>query len=135
MSGNGNGHSNGKGNGHGNGNGNGHKNGNGLNIAPVPLRVAVVGLGYWGPNLVRNLHELPEADVVAVCDADEWINGLSNPIGESYHPKATGHAGGYTPAVSPLLTGAAVDTWPDLHGRLLDDPEVVDLVTATLRAS
>ena len=25
----------------------------------VPVRIAVVGLGYWGPNLVRNLHELP----------------------------------------------------------------------------
>ena len=23
-----------------------------------PVRVAVVGLGYWGPNLVRNFHEL-----------------------------------------------------------------------------
>ena len=34
-----------------------------------PVRVAVVGLGYWGPNLVRNLHELPEAEVVTVCDA------------------------------------------------------------------
>jgi predicted dehydrogenase len=35
-----------------------------------PVRTAVVGLGYWGPNLVRNLHELPEAaEVVAVCDA------------------------------------------------------------------
>ena len=33
-----------------------------------PVSVAVVGLGYWGPNLVRNLHELPEAEVVAVCD-------------------------------------------------------------------
>jgi lysophospholipase L1-like esterase len=44
----------------------------------------------------------------AVCDNPEWINGLSNPISESYHPKATGHAGGYTPTVSPLLTGAAV---------------------------
>ena len=44
----------------------------------------------------------------AVCDADEWINGLSNPISESYHPKANGHAGGYTPTVSPVLTGAAV---------------------------
>jgi predicted dehydrogenase len=30
--------------------------------------VAVVGLGYWGPNLVRNLYELPEAKVVSVCD-------------------------------------------------------------------
>ncbi len=25
-------------------------------------------MGYWGPNLVRNLHELPEADVAFVCD-------------------------------------------------------------------
>ncbi|HEX5469804.1 MAG TPA: Gfo/Idh/MocA family oxidoreductase [Gaiellaceae bacterium] len=33
-----------------------------------PVRVGVVGLGYWGPNLVRNLHEIPEAEVVAVCD-------------------------------------------------------------------
>jgi len=34
-----------------------------------PVRVAVVGLGYWGPNLVRNLHELRDAEVAAVCDA------------------------------------------------------------------
>ena len=35
-----------------------------------PVRVAVVGLGYWGPNLVRNLYELPEAEVAVVCDRD-----------------------------------------------------------------
>ena len=40
----------------------------------------------------------------AVCDgggasATEWINGLSNPVGESYHPKTTGHAKGYYPVV------------------------------------
>lgn len=40
----------------------------------------------------------------AVCDggggsSTEWINGLSNPVGESYHPKKTGHAGGYYPVV------------------------------------
>jgi predicted dehydrogenase len=28
----------------------------------------VVGLGYWGPNLVRVLHEIPEAEVAYVCD-------------------------------------------------------------------
>ena len=42
----------------------------------------------------------------AVCDSPEWINGLSNPISESYHPKVVGHSSGYAPAVSPLLTGA-----------------------------
>jgi hypothetical protein len=40
----------------------------------------------------------------AVCaggggSSTEWINGLSNPIGESYHPKVTGHANGYFPVV------------------------------------
>lgn len=39
----------------------------------------------------------------AVCDDPEWINGLSNPIGESYHPNRVGHASGYTPLVSSLL--------------------------------
>ena len=34
----------------------------------TPVRVAVVGLGYWGPNLVRNLFELPSAEVTVVCD-------------------------------------------------------------------
>jgi predicted dehydrogenase len=45
------------------GNGNGHRNG------ARKVRVAVVGLGYWGPNLVRNLHEVDGAEPVAVCDA------------------------------------------------------------------
>jgi predicted dehydrogenase len=36
-----------------------------------PVRVAVVGLGYWGPNLVRVLHELDSCEVVVVCDVSE----------------------------------------------------------------
>ena len=32
------------------------------------IRVAVVGLGYWGPNLVRNLHEVEAAEPALVCD-------------------------------------------------------------------
>jgi predicted dehydrogenase len=35
----------------------------------VPVRVAVVGLGYWGPNIVRNFYENPHAEVVRICDA------------------------------------------------------------------
>ncbi|HEY7344985.1 MAG TPA: Gfo/Idh/MocA family oxidoreductase [Gaiella sp.] len=35
-----------------------------------PVRTAVVGLGYWGPNLIRNLAELDGAELVAVCDLD-----------------------------------------------------------------
>jgi predicted dehydrogenase len=35
---------------------------------PDPVRAAVVGLGYWGPNLVRNLQELESVELAAVCD-------------------------------------------------------------------
>ena len=45
----------------------------------MALRVAVVGAGYWGPNLVRNFRGSPDWDLVAVCDLDqaraEWVIG------------------------------------------------------------
>ena len=72
-----------------NGNGNGHSNGNGDGHA-VPLRrfrrpagagsgwtgdrseinIALVGLGYWGPNLLRVLADRPDVDVRWICDLD-----------------------------------------------------------------
>jgi lysophospholipase L1-like esterase len=39
----------------------------------------------------------------AVCGDPEWLNGLSNPVTESYHPNRTGQASGYEPLVSSLL--------------------------------
>jgi predicted dehydrogenase len=32
------------------------------------LRVGVIGYGYWGPNVVRNLYALDACEVVALCD-------------------------------------------------------------------
>ena len=37
---------------------------------PELPRIAVVGLGYWGPNLVRNFAAMASCDLVAICDAD-----------------------------------------------------------------
>ena len=37
----------------------------------APLRVGVVGLGYWGPNLARNFDRLGESELVWICDASE----------------------------------------------------------------
>jgi len=34
------------------------------------VNVAVVGAGYWGPNLIRNFNSCPTARLVAVCDRD-----------------------------------------------------------------
>jgi predicted dehydrogenase len=35
------------------------------------VNVGVIGCGYWGPNLIRNLLEVAEANVLACCDARE----------------------------------------------------------------
>ncbi len=40
------------------------------NTAPPAPRVAVIGAGYWGPNLARNFAMSAEWDLVAVCDTD-----------------------------------------------------------------
>jgi predicted dehydrogenase len=40
-------------------------------VSVEPVRVAVVGYGYWGPNLVRNLNELPHAEVRWLCDKSD----------------------------------------------------------------
>jgi len=32
------------------------------------IRIGVIGYGYWGPNIVRNLLNLDSAQVVAICD-------------------------------------------------------------------
>jgi protoporphyrinogen oxidase/predicted dehydrogenase len=36
--------------------------------APAPIRVALVGLGYWGPNLLRNFSESAMFEVAWACD-------------------------------------------------------------------
>lgn len=38
---------------------------------PAPLGIAVVGAGYWGPNLVRNFLNSPETDLRWIVDLDE----------------------------------------------------------------
>src|SRR5438046_2015291 len=51
---------------------------NGLSVATVSpaalpknadsVQVGVIGYGYWGPNIVRNLTALDGCEVVSVCD-------------------------------------------------------------------
>jgi predicted dehydrogenase len=41
------------------------------------IGVAVIGYGYWGPNLVRNFWDIPGAQLVWVCDlATERLGGV-----------------------------------------------------------
>jgi len=39
----------------------------------------------------------------AICSESEWLNGLSNPVEESFHPNRTGHRSGYEPLVRAVI--------------------------------
>jgi len=38
--------------------------------APRPIPTCIVGYGYWGPNLARNVATSPSTELVAICDVD-----------------------------------------------------------------
>ena len=37
----------------------------------APIGTVVVGYGYWGPNIVRNVNERPEFELIALCERDQ----------------------------------------------------------------
>src|SRR5690606_14350470 len=54
----------------------------------------------------------------AVCDDVEWVNGLSNPILESYHPNVAGHRDGYAPAVRSQFVAVPSAAWSRARGTM-----------------
>ncbi len=75
-----------------------------------PTRVGLIGYGYWGPNLARNFHALPDAHLVAVADAD--AKRLDEPA-RLYHTRT------YTDyrelLADPTLDAAAISTPARTH--------------------
>ena len=39
--------------------------------ASTKVRIGVIGVGYWGPNLIRNFHQFVDSEVVQVCDLNQ----------------------------------------------------------------
>lgn len=81
----------------------------------MAIRAAVVGLGYWGPNLVRVAAESPDFELAAICDADA---GRLESIGRR-HPGARA-----TASFDSVLDDAAIDavvlaTPAETHHRLV----------------
>ena len=66
----------------------------------MSVRVGVVGLGYWGPNLARNFAALPEAELAWLCDARDDVRAR---VGATF-PHAR-----QTAALDDLLADDALD--------------------------
>jgi predicted dehydrogenase len=77
-----------------------------MSAANEIVRVGVVGLGYWGPNLARNLAAIPGCEVSWLCDASEDARARL----ERLFPVARS---------------------TDVIGELLDDPQLDAVVLAT----
>ena len=78
------------------------------------LRVAVVGLGYWGPNLVRNFHEVEDVEVAYICDLDE---PALSAIGRRY--PAVARTTSYAEVLAdPTVDAVAIATPVSSHYRL-----------------
>ncbi len=75
-----------------------------------PISLAVIGAGYWGPNLIRNFAALPECRLAVVCD------------------------------LSPARLAAVAEKYPGVRTTarledLLADPEIIAVAIATPAAS
>ncbi len=74
--------------------------------APAPVGTAVVGYGYWGPNLVRNVIERPELELRVLCEQDAARRRAS------------------------LVRHPGLATVAD-YGAVLDDPTIDAVILAT----
>jgi predicted dehydrogenase len=79
-----------------------------------PLRIGVAGLGYWGPNLVRNLHDLEGATVGYICDLQ---SELVESVGRRY-PAVTGTTSFETMISDPQLDAVVIATPISSHYAL-----------------
>lgn len=84
------------------------------------VRVGVVGLGYWGPNLARNFDRLDGAELAWVCDADEERRGRAAATFPS--ARATGDLDDLLAdaALDAVVVATGVPTHADLAERVLD---------------
>jgi predicted dehydrogenase len=51
-----------------------------MNAQSDRIRVGVVGLGYWGPNLARNLDASPKAELAWCCDGSAEARARFEPV-------------------------------------------------------
>ena len=73
----------------------------------------MVGLGYWGPNLVRNLHESPASRSRAICDLRPAMR--SSAIGRRYPARRPDDADFDDVLDDPSIDAVAIATPVSTH--------------------
>jgi predicted dehydrogenase len=100
-----------------------------------PVRIALIGFGYWGPNYARVLNELPGATLSVVCDRSQERLTL---VGDRYRAVQTSSNVGEVLArddidavviATPASTHAALVRTALEHGKhvLVEKPMALDV--------
>jgi predicted dehydrogenase len=78
------------------------------------LRIGAIGCGYWGPNLIRNFIEIPEAELVGVADLDQdRLMHMKNRF-----PQIQITTQNYKELFELDLDGVVIATPPDTHAPI-----------------
>ncbi len=81
------------------------------------IRVGAIGCGYWGPNLIRNLVDLPATTLTAIADLDETrLEHL-----HLRYPQIDHRTRDYTDLFELDLDAVVVSTPPETHHRIVGD--------------
>ena len=78
-----------------------------MSTSSSTLKIGVIGYGYWGPNVVRNFYNVPNATVTAVCDAN---------------PKALGRVRSVYPSLNVSTNPDHILTNPDIDAVAIVTP-------------
>ena len=70
----------------------------------APIGVAIIGAGYWGPNLLRNFMKNPGADVRWMCDLDaERASAVVGPVLDASRSPPTTRRSSLIPSVEAVV--------------------------------
>jgi predicted dehydrogenase len=85
--------------------------------AALPVRVGIIGYGYWGPNVVRNFAEVAGARVAAVCDSSRDRLALAH----ARHPAITTTGDWRALIADPAIDAVVIMTPVSSHFELALD--------------
>ncbi|MGO9900847.1 MAG: Gfo/Idh/MocA family protein [Solirubrobacteraceae bacterium] len=86
----------------------------------TPVGVAVVGLGYWGPNLLRVLADNPDAEVRWICDLDSERLAKNKRRYPAVGVSTSLEQAVSDPGVEAVVIATPVDTHYELAARVLE---------------
>ncbi|MGA7269597.1 MAG: Gfo/Idh/MocA family oxidoreductase [Acidimicrobiia bacterium] len=81
------------------------------------VRAAVVGSGYWGPNIIRNFWEMPDVDLVGIADLNR---NLLERVAERYRTVDV-FTTDYRELLELDLDAVAICTPPETHHAIASD--------------